>query len=263
VNWHRAVVNLFALAATIPPQAVGQSLPDAPDRVDLRTVLKWSEPDQIAGIRWYLNRGLPPSDVWSVLMLSKESIALPLVEEKIEQVLAAPSRMDCFTDKSVNPEKFVFLATSVITYAGDEEALRQISKLIKIDAIRFAPSVGETLQEAEIRAGGNPFLLAYRGFDIGNTSVHGAIGSWAELELGDKMPALRQGDKVLRWDPVPEYRSGEVRNWWAQAMILRYGGVPTGDEWDHDPIASRLTGSLRTSLYADVIRRASELLAKR
>ena len=203
-----------------------------------------------------------PGDTFGTLVRRRQAVSLPLIEKKIEQVIASASPSDCFTDKSVDPQKFVALAAIVIAYEGDELALREVSKLVRLDEQRFGPLVGRTLQEAEHHRPGNPFLLAYRGFELGDPSVDRGIANWAEAQLGDKMPGLLGGGKVLRWDPIPEARVRQIRDWWAEAMIGRYGGLPTEDEWRRDPIVSRLRPSQADLLHNDMIRRMLETIER-
>jgi hypothetical protein len=227
-------------------------------------MLKASEAEQIAWINAYLARGMPVKDpdagILTMLVLNKSTVALPLIERKIEQILRSPSGEDPFTEASVDPNKFITLAADAIAYAGDEEALRQIRNLIRADESRFLPLVGKTLQEAEARR--NPFFLAYAGLGMGDSALDRGISDWTDAELGDRFPALFGGGRILRWDNVPASRLQEVWHWWAEAMVARYGGVPTEDEWRSDPIASRLKPSLAASLHDEIIRRTSELVEK-
>ena len=49
----------------------------------------------------------------------------------------------------------------------------------------------------------------------------------------------------------------------AEAMVNRYGGVPTPDQWTGDPIVSRLKAQTAGFLYHDVHRFAAEAAQKR
>jgi hypothetical protein len=250
---------MIGYTGLVGERAFAQDVPSVSDKVDLQTVQKWNESDQVAAIKWHLARGMPPSDVWTGLMLSKRSIALPLIEQKIEQVLTSASPSECFTEKSVDTEKFIVLATSAIIYKGDELSLRQVSKLIRLDGKRFGDLVARTLMEAEGSL--NPFVVAYSGFKIGDPALDQKIGAWAEVELAEV-------EQVGTWHgpetrPMPFARKSQVRIWWTEALVARYGSVPTEDEWRRDPIVSRLEPSRATLLHDDMIRRAVELVEKR
>jgi hypothetical protein len=111
-----------------------------------------------------------------VLIRTRGSLVLPMMERKIEEVLKSSSPLDCFTDKTVDPQRFVDLAASNIAHAGDEYALKEVSKLIALDEKRFDLLVRNTLLAAENRR--NPFAVAYRGFEIGDPAVDKRIVAW-------------------------------------------------------------------------------------
>jgi hypothetical protein len=54
-----------------------------------------------------------------------------------------------------------------------------------------------------------------------------------------------------------------MKRLWAEAMVERYGGIPTETEWAGDPIASRLKSSLAESLRQEISWLAREALDKR
>ena len=127
-------------------------------RSDLRRLLKADEAEQTAWIESHLRAGMPPDDVFMMLILNKSEIALPLIEQKIEEVLRAPSPSECFTDKSVDPQKFIHPAALSITEAGNVQSLKEASKLIKIDEKQFGWMVDRTLLHAWSYR--NPFAVA-------------------------------------------------------------------------------------------------------
>jgi hypothetical protein len=91
-------------------------------------ILKWTETEQIAWLNTYLGDGMPPSDALAMLVLNKSSIALPVLEKKIEEILGSKSPQELFTNPSADPQRVADLAAAAIAYPGDEQALREESK---------------------------------------------------------------------------------------------------------------------------------------
>jgi hypothetical protein len=202
----------------------------------------------------------PGGDVLTMLVLNRSSLALPLIEQKIEQVLRSPNPSDCFTDKSVDPQKFVSVAAQTIAYAGDAEALRQLGKLIKIDEKRFGGLIDRTLVNA--RDHRNPFTVAYQGLEMGDPAIDTRVAAWARFQLADKRAPLRNfGPRTT--EPVPEGEIQEVRRMWAEAMVGKYGRVPTARDWADDPIASRLDTVHAQALHDHMMGAAAEALERR
>jgi hypothetical protein len=210
-------------------------------------ILKWSEADQVSWINSTLDKGMPLDlgGVMNMLVLNKSSLTLPLIEKKIEEVLHSASPLECFTNKEVDPRYFVDIAALTITEAGDEQALREAGKLIKLDDKRFGKLVDRTLGHAQNRR--NPFTLAYRGFEIGDPALDEKIMAWAEEQLANK----------------DQYAIVEVRRFWAEALLDKYRGVPVSSEWASDPIVSRLRAPQAASLHNEMIRFTSEAFEKR
>jgi hypothetical protein len=190
---------------------------------------------------------MPPDlgDPLTLLILNRSSLALPLIERKIEQVLGSQLPSDCFTDKSVDPQKFVHLAALSVAYAGNEDAMREVGKLIKIDEKSFGSLVNRTLMEAETRR--NPYSLAYRGLELGNPGVAERIRAWAQARLADRT----------------EFRVAQLRKWWAEAMVDRYNGVPTESQWATDPFVSQLNPSDEPALHKDMMGYAIAVVERR
>jgi hypothetical protein len=236
---------ILGSAAIADRQARGQDKSARPDTLAWR-ILEWSEAEQTAWVSTALDKGMPPdlAAVLSTLVLNKTATTLPLLERKIEQVLASASPLDCFTDKSVDPDRFVALAAGTIPYGGDEVALREAGKLIRIDEKRFGSLVEDTLREAERR---NPYTLAYRGLELGDPAMEKRILAWAEARLADKTA----------------FRIAQVRQWWAEAMVDKYGGVPTEGQWETDPIVSRVKPAQEPSFHNQMIGLAVEAAEKR
>jgi hypothetical protein len=258
---------LLALAAAGLAAAQSQSISEQEPLA--RRILKWSEAEQIAWVNSTLTQGLP-SDLGGILQGladSKSALVLPLIEQKIEQVLRAGSPQELFTDKPIDPQKFVAFAVSAIEDAGNEQALREVSKLLHLDNKLFDDSVQMTLIKAE--ADGNPFPVAYQGFEIGDPALDARLAVWAEWELADKRPFLplrylaNRHPSYAEPKPVGDIPIANIRQLWAEALVDRYGGVLSEAQWRSDPIASRLPASMAQSLHNDMIRRTSEIMQKR
>jgi hypothetical protein len=127
----------------------------------------------------------------------------------------------------------------MIAYAGDEQALRAVRKLMAMDESRFGPLVGRTLDNAGNWR--NPFTVAYHGLALGDDSISTRIGMWAEFALA----------------------STRMQRAWAEAMLDRYGSVPDESVWDSDPINSRLKDRKSPELHQNVVRFATEAQRKR
>jgi len=108
--------------------AFGQGIPDTPSR----RLLRASQAEQVASVSSALDQGLTPEQFQIVgpLFYDKSALVLPLVEQKIEQVLKSATPRDQFTVKNIDPARFVHIAASAIAQTGDEQALKEIAKLI-------------------------------------------------------------------------------------------------------------------------------------
>lgn len=209
-------------------------------------ILRMSEDEQVAYTNSILDQGMQidETDTLGMLILNRSSLVLPMMERKIEEVLKSASPLDCFTYKSVDPQKFVELAASNIAYAGDEEALKQASKLIAIDEKRFGRVVLQTM--LSVRGTRNAFIIAYHGFEIGDPAVDKRLIAWF----------------VLQFDNKTVFAQGPLRHGWAEAMVDKYGGAPTEAEWEADPIASRITPELAASLHDEIFQLGAEAAEK-
>jgi hypothetical protein len=226
---------------------------------DLRRLLKANEAEQTAWIEWHLRAGMPPDDTFGMLILNKSEVALPLIEQKIEEVLRSPSPLEYFTDKSVDPQKFIHSAAGAITEAGNVQSLKEAAKLIKIDEKQFGWMVDRTLIEAWSYR--NPFAVAYGGLGIGDPAVDSRVAAWVQVYLSDEIPVGTARGVVVQ--PMEEFDKKRFRGWWADAMVEKYGAVPTESQWAVDPVVSIL-GIMRSKiLHDDVMRAASEALQKR
>lgn len=237
----------IALAATTVAAVFAQQ-PPLPNQEPLaKRILRMGEADQIAYINSDLDQGMPldRNAPLVTLVLAGSPLVLPMIEKKIEEVLKSPNPQDSFTDKTVDPQKFVNLAAWTIPYAGDEQALKEISKLIAIDEKRFGMLVGNVLGNSQDYR--NPFAVAYRGFEIGDPAVDKRIAAWIQLQFANKT----------------EFRLGQLKHWWGEAMAEKYDAAPTEVHWANDPIATRLTPKLAASLHDEILQLGREAFEKR
>jgi hypothetical protein len=236
-------LSLFSVAAFAAPQS------DKSQKYGPHTILSASEAEQIAFTRAYLENGMMgeqgEAEALTTLVLSRSSLVLPIIERKIEQVLKAADPRECFVNKDVDPQKVVGFMASEIHYAGDEQALMEASKLLKLDEKRFDRLVFGIMARSINR--GNPFVLAYRGLDMGDPAVARRIVEWAEPLLAETIFDAEDS----------------MRRRWAAALAERYGSAPVLGEWDSDPIASRLKPTLAESLHPTMVRFAFEAAQKR
>jgi hypothetical protein len=236
----RSFMRIFVIAAASACAAQAQAGISPGQEPLSRYILRMSEADQLAQLNTRLNEGLRDTDGVDMLVLNRSSLALPVIERKIEEVLRSPDPRECFTDKTVDTERFLAVAASMIADASDEQALKEISKLIAIDEKRFGRLVRNTMLSAQNRR--NPFVVAYRGLDLGDPAVDKRILAWVEEQYGNKT----------------EFWLGELNHWWAEALVERYGRVPLEIQWVDDPIASRIDRQLADSLHDEIFRLAAE-----
>jgi hypothetical protein len=231
---------ISALAAATLSPLVAQETAVTPVAQSLD---KLSDAEFSAWVQSLLDRGLPDElgDLTAVATHERPAIIVTLTERKIEQVLASPSPAACFSDGSVSPQEFVKKATAVIRGAGDENALRAVSRLMHIDEPRFSFMVGLILYHAQSYS--NAFTVAYRGLALGDTAVGRRIAEWTETQLGQNVKSTQQA--------------------WAEAMLDRYGVIPNAEQWRSDPIASRLSPKVLNLVRENVTRAAVETLEKR
>lgn len=208
---------------------MGSSQEAAPEAA--KDALLLSEAEQRQFVSSVLNGGFPEKegDRFSLLLVNRSALVLPLLESRVEQELK----------RSQHSERLIELACVMIAYAGDEESLRAIGNLIGLDEGRFGPLVGRTLDNAGNWR--NPFVVAYRGLELGNEAVSRHAVAWVESALA----------------------SDRMQRMWAEAMLERYGKVPGDSEFATDPIASRLKDRASPELRQSVVRLAAETQAKR
>jgi hypothetical protein len=206
-----------------------------------RDLDQWSDADIATWMRSRLDHGSIIRDDISVAEKYRSAIVVPLTEKKIEEVLKSTAPATCFSDPTVDPEKFVREAAGLITGAGDESALRATSTLMKIDEERFGWMVRIVLFSA--MGYRNPFTVAYRGFAIGDPAIDSRIAEWTEAQLSQNVKSTQQD--------------------WAGAMLDRYSVVPNADQWATDPIATRLSPKVLDLVQSNVTRLAAETIEKR
>jgi hypothetical protein len=208
---------------------MGSSQEAAPEAA--KDVLLLSEAEQRQFVNSVLNAGFPEKegDRFSLLLVNRSVLVLPLLESRIEQELK----------RSQHSERLIELACVMIAYAGNEESLRAIGNLIGLDEARFGPLVGRTFDNAGNWR--NPFTVAYRGLELGNEAVSRHTVAWVASAVA----------------------SDRMRRNWAEAMLDRYGKVPGDSEWATDPIVSRLEDRASPELRQSVGRFAAEVQRKR
>jgi hypothetical protein len=222
------VGRLLLFAALVVPKSVGQ----APESVSgAREVLRWPEEEQIAFVKTALERGLPEADGdrFSLLLVNRSGLVVPHIQTTVENELR----------RSPRSERLIDLASATITYAGDEESLRAVSKLIAIDEKRFESLVGRTLDSAVTWK--NPFSVAYAGLQLDNDALSQRIVTWCETVLA----------------------SDHMKRLWGSAMADKHGRVLTPLEWSNDPLASRLPKAVSDKLRDSVTRYATEASVNR
>ena len=137
------------------------------------------------------------------------------------------------------------MIVSMITYAGDDQSIQMVRRLIKVDENRFGGLVGATLTSSS--AWRNPFGVAYRVFDIGDPAMDKRIAVWGESQLTTKAGTT----------------AAQMKRWWAEAAVDKYGAAPTERQRVGDPLASRLSFPLAEAIHNELLRLAVEALEKR
>jgi hypothetical protein len=196
-----------------------------------RAILDLTEAEQISFIEATMEGGFPEdrADEMTMLIINRSAVAVPLIAAKLEQVLNSP-----FPSK-----RFIDVASEMVAYAGDEQSLRAISKLIQLDETRFGRLIGRTIDNAGNWR--NSFLVAYSAVDLGDPVVARYATEWA----GSAMASTR------------------TQRAWAEAMVARYGRVPDESVWATDPIASQLKDRAAPELRQSILRFAAEAQSKR
>ena len=206
-------------------------------------ILSTTEAEQAALVRAALDQCFPPAldRRLGTLAVKRSSLALPLIEKKVEEVFASPQTLN--TCRDLKPPTFIDRAVGVIRLAGNGEALVQIAKLATINEARFGPFAETLLFVSEDRGDVNPFAVAYSVFDPGNRFIERRIIAGVDAQLAGSGVGAR---------------ISQLKRWWAEAIVARYGGVPSEAQWLSDPIVSRLKLSRLEAWRDDIIRLAAE-----
>jgi hypothetical protein len=227
-RFHRHRILLSLVCAASVQLCVAQA---AKDGETVKSILQVSEAEQVEFVKSTLEQHFPENqgDRFSLLLVNRSKLVVPLIEAKIETELESPARS----------ERFIDLASAMIAYAGDEHSIRAITKLVHIDERRFGMFIGRTLDNA--LKWGNPFGVAYQALDMGDSTVARHTTAWAESALA----------------------SDRMQRAWAEALLDRHGKVPGDAEWTADPIASRLSDRASPEFRRTVLRMAEDALRKR
>lgn len=199
-------------------------------------IVNWSEADQVAWINTYIAEDMPPGEALTMFVLNRSSVALPVLEGWIERILRSPSPIELFSNSKADPQRVVGRAAAMIAYAGDEQALRSASKLMKVDDQRFGDLVFLTLINAATLR--NPFTVAYQGLAMGDPAIDKGVFFWAKKQFADKK----------------EYHRRDMLQKWAEAMVDKYDGVPTALQWVYDPFVARLDIANEPQAHQDILR---------
>lgn len=229
------------LMSAIAMVAAANAQQTRPASVRTSDLISAPEAQVTTWIRSEIDDGLPPGDEIAAAAKFRSSITIPIVESKVEEVLASKRPRSCFSNPAVDPEDFVHNAVAFIEDAGDQNALKAASMLMKVDQGRFGPMVRSILLSSY--GYGNPFVVAYGGLALHDASLDARIIQWADEELSDITKTLK--------------------DWWATALLDRYTVVPNDSQWATDPIASRLNPDLARKLRPEISALAAEALLGR
>src|SRR5689334_18099380 len=143
------------------------------DAETIKSILRASEAEQVAFAKTVLEQHFPENegDKFSLLLVNRSALVVPLIESRIESELRTESRS----------ERFIDLASTMIAYVGDDHSLRAIRKLIGIDERRFGTLIGRTLDNAGKWR--NPFGVAYQALELGDDTVARYATTWTESVL--------------------------------------------------------------------------------
>jgi hypothetical protein len=243
------------LAAALVMLVTVQNLPAQQENLAHR-IARMTSAEQVAAVNALLDRGVPdPGSVGDLTILiigGNNAVLLPMLESKIEQIVKSRNPADLFNDKGVDPRKVELILCGAIAYAGNGQALREASKLLRLDEKRFDTMVERVMISA--LSEGRAFSVVYQGFDLKDPAIDSRLVPWIEPLLVEELAKVG--------DPGYENVHGRRRQW-AEALADRYGGAPTAEQWTSDPLVSRLKPELVGKLYNDVHRFTVEAAAKR
>ncbi len=147
------------------------------------------------------------SDHLTMLLLNRSNLSVPLILRRLETEL----------NSQIPSEGFVNAAVEMISYAGNEDALAAVGRLMTINASEFGTYVGRTLDNALHHR--NPFTVAYAGIEAGGNQVAERVGIWADSAIG----------------------SERMQRLWADALADRNSQTFGDAEWLRDPLVARLS----------------------
>lgn len=148
-------------------------------------VLQITEAEQTEFASSYIDRGMPPgvsATTFADLVSHRSSIVIPMIERKIENVLSSTSSAGLFSKESIDPTIFAARAGSMIAHAGNIEAIRAVTSLIRINRSRFAHLAVETFGNA-LRMGLNPMSLGYEALALDDRDLDPLVVNWASSAL--------------------------------------------------------------------------------
>lgn len=218
----------------------------ADDGNPLDKFLHLSDSDAIIYMNTAFDHGMAPEFTAGLpAILRRHSAAvLPILERRIEEALRSPNPLDAFSDKTVDARMAITTAAASIAFPENEYSLKEISKLLAIDDQRFGWLVGNAL----VGAGEKNYVgLIYHGFDLGSEP------------LNRRMIALMEG----MFSSTSVGGIDQLKHWWAEAMIEKYGHATTEVDWANDPIATHLNQKLAWSLHDEVLRLCAEAAVAR
>ncbi len=230
----------FTKSLAILVVAAGAALAQ-PLNSELARLLKQSDAEQKAYVNSAFDHGLPQASVDSVtsLIRARSATLAPVLGDRIVEALKAKNPLDCFPDKTVEPNAAIMAAASAIAYAADANALKELSRILAVDDRRFGWLVGYALSDGGSR---NFFPVAYKGYEIGSAPLDAKMTTWIEKQLQE------------------DYQTAEPKlpAWWAGAIVERLGHAPGPADWANDPIVKKLKPETTQPIRADVLRLAAE-----
>lgn len=222
MNIKKALTIFSLAAATAMAQQSGLTMDKEAARL-----LKQSEAEQKAYVNSAFDHGLPQATVNTVTTLIRERSATlaPMLGARVVEALKSPKPIDCFVDKTVDPTASIMAAASAIAYAADENALKELSKILAVDDRRFGWLVGYALSDGGSR---NFFPVAYKGLEIGSAPLDVKLIAWIQKQVQDDSDAA----------------DSQLKTWWADALVERLGHAATATDWANDPIVTKIRPEL-------------------
>jgi hypothetical protein len=232
----------LTMLTVVMATAMAQQSPGPVNNPEVNRLLGMSEAEQKAYVNSAFDHGLPQASIDSLtgLVRQRSAILVPVLGARVLEAVKSPKPIDCFADKTVDPQAAIMAATSAIAYAADGNALKELSKLLEVDDRRFGWLIGYTLSDGGSR---NFFPVAYRGFEIGSRALDAKMIIWIQKQLEDDA----------------ESSQPQLRAWWADALVEKNGHAPTEAEWVSDPIEKRLKPELAKSLHDDIFHLAADV----